>query len=48
MWIIKNFKTEESQNKWIEKNNRKFQIEIIFVNNGFALHVKRRIKINIK
>lgn len=41
MWEIKEFKSESSKQKWIEKNQYKYQITEIFINNGFALEVKK-------
>jgi len=45
MWEIKIFKTEKSLKNWLEKNKNKYQIIQVFVNNSFALEVKRLRKI---
>lgn len=39
-WKVKNFKSFEAQHRWISKNKGKYQIVIIYVNNGFAVEYK--------
>jgi len=39
------FDTKEQRNKWLEKNGYKYQIEEIFVNNGYGFEYKKLIKI---
>lgn len=46
-WKIKTFKTKEQRDAWIEKNFHKYRIEIIFVNNGYAVDYKDLIKIKM-
>jgi len=41
MWQTKTFKTLEAQNAWIEKNEHKFQIVVIFVNNGYGVEYRK-------
>ena len=45
MWTIKEFKSEEAKNKWIEKNKGRYQYVEIFVNNGHALEVRKLRKV---
>ncbi len=44
MWKIITFDTKEQRNKWLEKNGCKFQIEEIFINNGYGFEYKKLIK----
>lgn len=39
-WETKTFKSKENMNKWIEKNESKYQIEEIFINNGWGVEYK--------
>jgi hypothetical protein len=39
------FDTKEQRNKWLEKNGCKYQIEEIFINNGYGFEYKKLIKI---
>jgi len=41
MWVTKIFKTKEAKDKWIAKNEGKYQIVEIFVNNAYGLDVRR-------
>jgi hypothetical protein len=41
MWTTKHFKTQDAMDKWIEKNSNKYQITILYVNNGYALEYKK-------
>jgi hypothetical protein len=41
MWQIKTFKTREKQIEWIVKNFNKYQIEEIFIENGYAVEFKK-------
>lgn len=45
MWQAKEFKSRESMLKWIEKNNHRFQIVEIYINNGYAIEFKKFIRI---
>ena len=40
MWNFKTFKNFNEQSKWINKNKYKYQIEIVFINNGNAIEYK--------
>jgi hypothetical protein len=46
MWQIKEFKTKEAMMKFIENSKNKRQVEIIYINNGYAVEFRnlRRIK----
>jgi hypothetical protein len=41
MWQTKYFKNLEAMNTWIEKNEHRYQITRLFVNNGYALEYKK-------
>lgn len=41
MWETKFFKTFEQQQKWIEKNSSKYQIDVIIVANGYAVEYRK-------
>jgi hypothetical protein len=36
MWYVKKFKTQQELDSFIEKNKKKLQIDIIYMNNGYA------------
>ncbi len=40
MWKTKFFKTYESANKFISINQNKFQTQLLFIENGFAVEYK--------
>jgi len=40
MWNIRKFKTLDAQNRWIEANSGRYQITVLFVNNGFAVEYR--------
>jgi len=41
MWITKKFKTKDKRDAWITKNKHQYQIAEIYVNNSYALDVRR-------
>jgi hypothetical protein len=41
MWQVKTFKTQESMNKFIRKNQSKMQYAEIFINNGYAIEYRK-------
>lgn len=41
MWEVKKFKTQQTLDKWRETHGHKYQITEIFINNGYALEVRR-------
>ena len=45
MWETKFFKTLEEANNFINKNDRKYQTQLIYVHNGFAVEYKKLKKI---
>jgi hypothetical protein len=47
-WTLKEFKTREQMDKWVLTNKHKYQIEEIFVDNGFCVEYKPLIVIDIK
>lgn len=48
MWEVKRFKTIERQRKWIADNSARYQINVIFINNGYAVEYRKLRVINIK
>lgn len=44
MWIMREFKTRENMNKFIEKNSGKIQYREVFVNNSFCIEYRKLIK----
>jgi hypothetical protein len=44
MWQVKKFSTRKDMLKWCENNSHRYQIEQIFVNNGYAVEY-RQLKI---
>lgn len=48
MWITKTFKTEEKMINFIEKNKNKYQIDIIFINNGYGIEYRKKKIIRFK
>jgi hypothetical protein len=45
MWKTKFFKTQPEAETWIKTNANKYQADLIFVNNGFAVEYRRLKKI---
>jgi hypothetical protein len=45
MWQLKTWKLnqQEQYERWIERNRHKYQIEIIFVNNGYGVEYRRLV-----
>jgi hypothetical protein len=41
MWITKMFKTKDAKDKWILRNKHRYQIQEVFVNNAYALDVRK-------
>ena len=41
MWKTKFFNDLESANKFININNNKYQAQLVFVHNGFAVEYKK-------
>jgi len=42
-WKIKEFKTQEKMDAWIEKNQSKYQIVVLFINNSFGVEYRELI-----
>jgi hypothetical protein len=40
MWKTKEFKTEEAKDKFVKYLNNRYQIEEIFINNGFGIEYR--------
>ena len=47
MWEYKEFKTEQDRENWILSNRLKYQIEVIYINNGYAVEYRKLRVINI-
>ena len=45
MWNTKTFKTKAAMQSWINKNNHRYQIEVIYVNNGYGITYKRLLRV---
>ena len=41
MWITKVFKTREAMDKWIARNGHRYQMQEVFVNNAYALDIRK-------
>ena len=41
MWTIKRFNSSHDQANWIGANQHRYQINVLFVNNGYAVEFKR-------
>jgi hypothetical protein len=41
MWGTKKFKSAHEQANWIGANAHRFQIVVLFVNNGYAVEFKK-------
>ncbi len=40
MWTIKRFKSVDAQRQWIDRNSGRYQITVLFVNNGWAVEFR--------
>jgi hypothetical protein len=47
MWKIKEFKTREAMNKFIEKNRNKIQWHEVFIDNSYAIEYRKLKIINV-
>ncbi len=45
-WKTKEFKTKEQMDAWVSKNNSKYQMQEVFINNAFGMDYKPLLKIN--
>jgi hypothetical protein len=43
MWTIKRFKTFKAQSEWIEANQHRYQIQVVIVNNGYAVEYRKLV-----
>jgi hypothetical protein len=41
MWTVKTFKTKQAMETWIERHGNTYQYREVFVNNAYALDVRR-------
>lgn len=41
MWNVKKFKSAHDQANWIGANQHRFQIVVLYVNNGYAVEYKK-------
>lgn len=47
MWKYKNFKTEKAARQWMKDNEHRYNMTLIFVENGFAVEYKPLYVINL-
>ena len=40
-WLLRRFKSQQSQNDWIEKHKHELQIVPLFVDNGYAVEFRK-------
>ena len=40
MWTIKKFKTASAMRAWMDKNAGRYQMTVIFIENGYALEYR--------
>ncbi len=45
MWKIKHFKTSHDQANWIGANDYRYQITVLFVNNGYAVQYRKLMRV---
>lgn len=48
MWQTKEFKTKEAMMKFIDNSKNKRQVEIIYINNGYAVEFRKLRRIEWK
>ena len=41
MWTVKIFKTKQAMQNWIARHGHQHQIQEVFVNNAYALDVRK-------
>jgi hypothetical protein len=41
VWVTKVFKTKLARDKWLAKNQARYQVVEVFVNNAYALDVRK-------
>ena len=41
MWSVKKFKSAHDQANWIGANQHRFQIVVMYINNGYAVEYKK-------
>ena len=41
MWTTKTFPSFTAQSNWIERNEHRYQITVLYVNNGYAVEYKK-------
>ena len=40
MWHTKYFDTQTQMNSWIDKHKHKYQIDVIYIDSGFAIEYR--------
>lgn len=40
-WRVKTFKTKEAMDRWIMRLGHLYQTQEVFINNGYALDIRR-------
>jgi len=41
MWTVKRFRTVAAQNAWIDSHAGKYQIVVLFADNGYAVEYRK-------
>lgn len=41
MWMVKRFGSYEAAKSWMLRNKRRFQCELVFLDNGFGVEYRR-------
>ena len=41
MWTTKHFKTNVAMNSWMVRNWHRYQITVLYVNNGYAVEYRK-------
>jgi len=45
MWKFKKFTSAEAQNAWIDRNKHRYQITVLFINNGYGVEYRQLVHI---
>lgn len=40
-WRVKTFKTKEAMAKWVARFGHLYQMQEVFINNGYAIDIRR-------
>ena len=45
MWNTKIFKNETDARMWMQKHDHKYQMQLVFINNGMMVEYRKLIKV---